>query len=409
MPQQSLRARDWFRQRLSPRGDNVMMLACYGTIMAALIMLILQRPQTVAPWRLYGGIAMISGLLALNLILPDIAERFGSRPRAELLYFALASALFLAGMWLSGSSAFFYLLFMLSAQAFVMLRFRWGLIYTALMTAAVLALVVWGLGGSSNMQALVLSLMAGIFFTASFAVVIVRYGEQTERATHLLAELQKANAALEAAGERERDLAVAEERVRLARDIHDGLGHHLTVLSVQIQAASKLLERDPARAAQALAVCREETEAALAEVRTSVAAMRRSPLDGRTLEEALAALVRDFDQRAGLRAEFSLAGAAWPLPPAASQTLYRAAQEGLTNAQKHAAASQALVRLEYRPDEAALSVEDDGAGADNGQAPGFGLAGLRERAEQLGGSCAAATRPGGGFSLLVRLPRQEHP
>ncbi|HYF63245.1 MAG TPA: ATP-binding protein, partial [Herpetosiphonaceae bacterium] len=114
-------------------------------------------------------------------------------------------------------------------------------------------------------------------------------------------------------------------------------------------------------------------------------------------------------QRAGLSAEFASAGQAWPLAQAHSQTLYRAAQEGLTNAQKHAAASQVRVRLEYGPEAAQIMVEDDGAGPPAAQTPGFGLAGLRERAEQLGGSCAAAARPGGGFTLQVRLPRQEHP
>lgn len=411
MPEQPLRAGEWFRQRLSPRGDNVMMLAGYGTILAALVALILQRPPGVAPWRFYGAIAMLSGMLALNLVLPDLEERLRPQVRAHVLYFSLASLMFVAGLWLSGSFTFFYLLLMLTAQAFVVLRFRWGVIYTVTMIAAMMAVVIVGRGSDNpaELRSLLLSMIAGTCFTASFATVIVRYGEQTQRATHLLGELQKANLALEAARERERDLAVAEERVRLARDIHDGLGHHLTVLSVQIQAARKLLDRDPARAAQALAVCREEVDAALAEVRTSVAAMRRSPLDGRSLEEALAVLVGDFGQRAGLSAEFASAGAAWPLSAAASQTLYRTAQEGLTNAQKHAAASQVRVRLEYGPEAALLSVEDDGAGSSAAQSPGFGLAGLRERAEQLGGSCAATTRPEGGFTLLVRLPRQEHP
>ncbi|HYF61205.1 MAG TPA: histidine kinase, partial [Herpetosiphonaceae bacterium] len=289
MPEQPLRAGEWFRQRLSPRGDNVMMLAGYVTIMAALAALILQRPPGIASWRFYGAIAMLSGLLALNLVLPDLEAWLPPR-RANLLYFSVASLMFLAGLWLSASFTFFYLLLMLTAQAFVVLRFRWGVIYTLAMIAGMMAVVVWGLGGThgEDLLSLLLSMLAGTFFTGSFAVVIVRYGEQTRRATHLLTELQKANLALEAARERERDLAVAEERVRLARDIHDGLGHHLTVLSVQIQAASKLLDRDPERAAHALAVCREEVNAALAEVRASVAAMRRSPLDGRTLEEALA-------------------------------------------------------------------------------------------------------------------------
>jgi signal transduction histidine kinase len=146
----------------------------------------------------------------------------------------------------------------------------------------------------------------------SFALVMVRSGEQTVHANRLLNELQIAHAELAAAREREKDLAVAEERVRLARDIHDGLGHHLTVLNVQLQAAAKLIDREPGRAAAAIATCREEAQAALDEVRRSVAAMRRSPLDGRTLDEALPALVRDFDRHSPLAARFEQHGATAP-------------------------------------------------------------------------------------------------
>jgi signal transduction histidine kinase len=107
----------------------------------------------------------------------------------------------------------------------------------------------------------------GLLFTATFSVVVMRYAEQKAHAEALLRELQVANAELAAAREREKELAVAGERLRLARDIHDGLGHHLTALNVQLQAAAKLVGRDPDRAASAIAICREEAQAALDEVR----------------------------------------------------------------------------------------------------------------------------------------------
>ena len=402
-PTSTLRARDWLRQRMSPRGENVMMLACYGTILAALVAVILQRRADLPAWRFYSVIVALSVLLALNVVLDDLEKWLGMG--ARWLYFAVASGLFLVGFWLSGSGALFYLMFMLSAQSFVMLRFRSAFLYSLTMMGLLLALLHWGLN-SSNLSSIALSLLAGLFFTSSFSVVLVRYAEQTKRATDLLQQLQTANVALEMARERERDLAVAEERVRLARDIHDGLGHHLAVLSVQLQAASKLLDRDPPRAAQALTVCREEVNAALDEVRHSVAAMRRSPLDGRTLDEALHTLVRDFDQRAALSATFVADGTPWQLAPAASQTLFRAAQEGLTNAQKHSAAHNVAVSLRYTASVVQLLVADDGRAA-SPSADGFGLAGIRERAEQLGGTCRADTQPNGGFRLEVTLPPME--
>jgi signal transduction histidine kinase len=132
--------------------------------------------------------------------------------------------------------------------------------------------------------------------------------------------------------------------------------------------------------------------------------MRRTPLDGRTLEEAIGALVRDFDRRSPLEARFELSGAPAPLLPAAAQTLFRAAQEGLTNAQKHGDARRVVVALSYGQASARLSVQDDGAGMGSGEGSGFGLAGLRERAEQLGGDFSAGAREGGGFALEVALP-----
>jgi len=229
-----------------------------------------------------------------------------------------------------------------------------------------------------------------------------------QRSERLLGELRAANAALEAAALRERELAAAEERVHLAREIHDGLGHHLSVLNVQLQAAARLVERDPARAAETLALCRQEAQAAMAEVRRSVAAMRRSPLDGRRLEEALATLVEDFDRASPLAARFDLRGEPVELAPAAAMTLYRAAQEGLTNAQKHARAGQVRVELLFAPRSVAVRVQDDGATpiASSQSPAGFGLAGLRERAEQLGGSLrAGSVADGRGYTLELEVPR----
>jgi signal transduction histidine kinase len=229
------------------------------------------------------------------------------------------------------------------------------------------------------------------------------------RAEALAAELRATNLALREARERERELAAAEERVRLAHDIHDGLGHHLTVLNVQLQAADKLITRDPERAAAAIALSRAEAQAALAEVRRSVAAMRRAPLDGQTLPEAMAALVRDFDRASPLETTFTLDGAPLTLGPAATMTLYRTAQEGLTNTQKHAAATTVQVLLRYRPDEVQVRVQDNGQGAPTpgDSAGGFGLVGLRERVERLNGTLSAGPEAeNDGFVLEVILPTQ---
>jgi signal transduction histidine kinase len=249
-----------------------------------------------------------------------------------------------------------------------------------------------------------------VLFGVLLMTLLERYSQQTKRAEALLAELQAANAALEAARQQETDLAVAEERVRLARDIHDGLGHHLTVLSIQLQAAEKLAARNPQAAAEAIQACRAEAQAALGEVRHSVAVMRQGFAEYRSLAETLQSLIQNFDRRTGIRTTFECAGEPRELPEAARETLFRAAQEGLTNAQKHAQGAQRVaVRLIYTPYAVRLAILDDGHGpsTDETHSPaGFGLAGLRERAAQLGGSLQSGPRPApqGGFAIEISIP-----
>lgn len=401
-----LGARAWLRERLLPRGDGIMMVVAYAMILAALISYILLSGAAVAAWRFYGTVLALVGLLALNFTLADLERALGGA-RARLVLFGASGALFLAANWLGGFSPLFpFLLFMLSSQAFVNLPLRLALLYTLVVSAGWMALLALAGVSRANLVGTIIQVGLGTLFTATFSLLITRYGQQTARAEALAHRLQAANAELAAAREREQGLAAAEERVRLAREIHDGLGHHLTVLNVQLQAAGKLIERDPARAAEAIGLAREEAQAALDEVRRSVAALRRTPLDQRTLDQAIAALVRDFGRHAGIAATFSLLGAPAELPPASALSLYRAAQEGLTNAQKHAGARAVEVVLEYGQASARLRVLDDGAGpaAAAGLGGGFGLLGLRERAEQLGGDFAAGPREGGGFVLELALP-----
>lgn len=393
----------WLRERLLPGGVGALMLAAYAIILTALVNFVLTRRE-LAPGPYYAVVLALAAMFVLHVVWDDLQERFGV-VSAAWLHLLVNGALFLLVNYLGLNDSFSFLpflLFMLSAQAMVDLPLRAGALYVLVLTGGWLVIVEL-LGGDVIDNLISISL--GQIFAVSLARVLRLYQEQTERAKQLLAELQAAHSALEAAREREKDLAAAEERVRLAREIHDGLGHHLTVLNVQLQAAARLVERDPERAAQAIALCREEAQAALVEVRQSVAAMRHSPLDGRSLPEALATLVRDFDRASPLAASFALRGRPVELAPAAAMTLYRAAQEGLTNAQKHAGAGDVQVELAYNEVRASLRVQNSGSGVNLASASpgGFGLAGLRERAELLGGSFRAGAAPTGGFVLELEL------
>jgi signal transduction histidine kinase len=200
------------------------------------------------------------------------------------------------------------------------------------------------------------------------------------------------------------ELAAATERNRLARDIHDSLGHHLTAISVQLEKATAFRHRDEAASEQALTDARRSARSALAEVRQSVGTLRAGG-PAFALAPAMAALVEGVRDR-DLAVELDVAGDEGRYPGPALLALYRAAQEGLTNVRRHAGATR--IDMTVRLDEtcASLVVADNGRGfaADQDEA-GFGLRGMRERLEALDGSLRIEAAPGLGTRLLVTIPR----
>jgi len=220
------------------------------------------------------------------------------------------------------------------------------------------------------------------------------------RAERARAALDEANRALRAYATQSEELATARERNRIAREIHDGLGHYLTTIHMQIQAASSIVDSDRARALKTLAKAQQLAHEALGDIRRSVSALRaeRQPLPA-----ALAALAQASDD-AGLATTLTVVGDARPLDPQEEQALYRAAQEGLTNARKHAQAASATLTLDFSNAKLVrLTVADDGRGA-SATDGGFGLVGLRERVQLVGGSLSLQTAPGAGLVLSVEVP-----
>lgn len=229
------------------------------------------------------------------------------------------------------------------------------------------------------------------------------------RSEALRDELSEAHRCLAEYSVQAAELAASRERNRMAREIHDGLGHCLTVVNVQLEAAELVLARDPEDARARIRRAREVAREGLAEVRRSVGALRSSPLDGRPLTEALAALVADERE---VTVAFRTQGEPRELPEPAALTLFRGAQEALTNVRRHARAMRAEVTLDYRSEGVVrLVVADDGVGAPEasdsatgGSPGGFGLVGLRERVQVLSGRLGVRSRPGDGFTLELEVP-----
>ncbi|TMQ21704.1 MAG: sensor histidine kinase [Deltaproteobacteria bacterium] len=243
---------------------------------------------------------------------------------------------------------------------------------------------------------------SGIAFVFVFSRIALREHRARRDNERLVAELAAANARLTAQAVHAEQLARAEERNRIAREIHDGLGHFLTVVHIQLEAARSTLASDPERALAALTRSQQLTHEGLCEVRRSVALLRGSA-PARPLVEALGALADD-STAAGVATALCVEGTPRRLAEPVEFTLYRAAQEALTNARRHARASHVALALVFADSGAVrLRVADDGVGAGD-PAEGFGLRGMRERAEIIGGTLAVTTAPDQGFAIELEVP-----
>jgi signal transduction histidine kinase len=216
--------------------------------------------------------------------------------------------------------------------------------------------------------------------------------------------------------DREREAArrVQQERLRIAREMHDVLAHTISAINVQAGVAADVIDESPERARASLRDIRRQSRDAMAELRASVGMLREGAAEApREPAPGLAELDRlvEMAAGAGLRVEVAVAGAARPLPGAVDLTAYRIVQESLTNVVRHAHASAATVSVSYRRDAVELEVRDDGNGAASGATAepdgGHGLIGMRERAAAVGGTLQAGAAPGGGFRVHATLPARD--
>ena len=360
---------------------------------------------TAAEFALAGVLGVV--YLAMLVWGYDLLAFLGRYTKA--VYFIILTAFFLTIEFLiAGSSGIWLISMPLVAMAATDLP-PWPrrLVFLAALAGMVLPLYL----ASGEWQ---VALFAGLTFSPAivFVIVFVRLTQQAEVAQQgaekLAGQLAEANDRLAAYAVQAEELATTQERNRLAREIHDNLGHYLTVANVQIKAAQAVMDKDPTRAQVALDRAAQLTQDGLAAVRHSVAALRESPVGAVPLPEAVAALAAET-QAAGIVVELAVEGRPRPLDARAELTLYRAAQEGLTNVRKHARASRVDLRLDYRdPAAVTLTIHDTGLGSDPAaESTGFGLLGLNERARQLGGRLTIETAPGAGYELMLTLPTRD--
>ncbi|MFF5205497.1 sensor histidine kinase [Streptosporangium sp. NPDC000396] len=256
--------------------------------------------------------------------------------------------------------------------------------------------------------------MAHLFVAVSATTLWIT-GRSVRLRRAYLAELRDRAERTERAREADTRAARAEERSRIARELHDVVAHHVSVMTVQASAARRVLATNPDGAREALSAIEEMGRTALAEMRSIVGVLRtdaapaeRNPQPG---VQEIPALVDQMCE-AGLRTRLWIEGERGQLPPGVDLAAYRLVQEALTNSLRHAGPrAQAWVTVRHGPGELAVQVEDDGKGPkpprSAGDRTGHGLVGIRERVALYGGILRVGPRPEGGFEVNARFPLKE--
>jgi signal transduction histidine kinase len=279
-------------------------------------------------------------------------------------------------------------------------------------------LVVWRTGQANpewylnpEASSYVLAFAFVMMFVPLIAYIIRRDDENRQRTETLLSDLEVSHIKLQAYTEQVAELAAAEERNRLARDIHDSLGHYLAAVNIQLEKALLYQERNPAEATQAIRDAKQAAADALRDVRRSVRALRDS--DERfSLAASLEKLLHDINGDS-FKINLAVNGDETAYPRSTLVALYRAAQEGLTNVQKHAHAKQVDLTIDLGEHEAQLVLRDDGQGFDpkilhqpiSLPQLGFGLRGIQERLDLVRGQLTLQSTPRKGTVLSVVVPK----
>ncbi|MCZ0938767.1 MAG: sensor histidine kinase [Caldilineaceae bacterium] len=260
----------------------------------------------------------------------------------------------------------------------------------------------WQLESSLDSPVRVLLIVFGFTATLFLCHGIARARRDQEEFQRLLRETREYTAEAKL-------LAVSEERNRLSRDLHDTLGHRLTVSIVQLEGMARLLEKgvERKRIARMIEVVHGQLTEGLNELRNALTMLRNLKSDGNALTDSLQQLINEFTIATGITHHIQLPEKLPPLSDAQYMTIYRMVQEALTNTQKHAQAEFIWVVLEVREDALILTVQNDGQDFDASKGYGYGLQGIHERAMQLDGALDVIKPVAGGILLTLSLPIQK--
>lgn len=342
---------------------------------------------------------VLFGLL-LTIFTPDEEAPLGRK----VAYFVTQTALVMVPLFLvQGFTPFLFLFFILSAQAMIAFDIKNGII---LVTLFGIATITHYLVSSSFLEAVTISVtyVGGYYFFGVFGYVMKTADNDRKRLEMALKELSKAHEKLKDYSLKAEELAVSRERERLAREIHDTLGHYLTIASLQLEAAAKLSSKDTKKSGEMIRVAGTAVKEAMSNLRRAVAEFG-SPVESELpLGLSLEKLTENFEQGTGIRVFFST-GKDFKEPRELRGFIYRALQELLTNVGKHSGAKNVWLSVEGDRSSVRLAVVDDGRGFDfEKDKAGFGLSNIRRKVEEVGGFMDISNEPGKGASIIIQIP-----
>ncbi len=385
-----------------PQYRQIALIIYLGVLFIGIYDHFVGRPPT-SPIELSSDIRLAIFCVAVLLmcLLEEIHQRrISTRPISPIVH--LVSTMLLAGCALAVSNQNYSQLLLLTPVLFAEVTFqRWVSVLTALAAVFLIFLRTSFTEDRISMSLLDLQNLA-IFTVLLLLIWLMARLIKNEWSNRL--NLQSLHNELKESSTQLAQMAVVNERNRMARDIHDSVGHHLAAVSIQLEMASKLHQREPNASIEAIKEAQAAAHDALQDVRQSVGTLRES---AETFELAPAVeLLISRIANENLAVNYRLDGDETLYPQPARIVFFRAVQEGLTNVYKHATATHVKLWLQFLPKQARLRIIDDGVGFDTKQSTsGTGLQGVRERVEQLGGSVVIESRPDEGTVLDIVLPQ----
>ncbi|MEM7335403.1 MAG: sensor histidine kinase [Chloroflexota bacterium] len=392
-----------------PQFRQIALVVYIGVFLIGLLDWLSGRPPSTL-WEIDPTIRLTIFCVAMSLlILMEIGRQ--SIFKSHMLVWGrlyLIVTIILGGIVLAISNYFYSQLLFLVTILFSELTFQRRIRAITILTIFMLLFARMAFGprgdfiSSRDLENLAIYILA-MLLIMMLARLIKRESSQRQNLEKLNNDLKSSHHQLQASTEQLAEMAVVNERNRLARDIHDGLGHHLAAVNIQLEMGMKLYEQDPEATLKAMEAAKTAAKEALNDVRNSVQTLREAD-EQFELEPAIKLLIERF-QNQEFDIRLKIDGDEADYSQVSRMVLYRAVQEGLTNAHKHASATRVSLWLQFKNEQAHLRIVDNGSGFDaETRTRGMGLQGIRERVAKLGGSFAIDSRKSEGTVLDILIP-----